>query len=237
MLTFVGTSGWDYPHWRGVFYPSGCPRSGWLDHYTHVFSTVEVNATFYRRIRPETLERWRTSTPEGFLWAVKASRLITHLRKLKGVENALETFLSDISLLGDKLGGVLFQLPPSLEFDPGVARAFLSLLPGVTRYALEARHPSWTSSEALSLLETHGIAWCIADTAGRYPYLEALTAGHAYVRLHGSRQLYASEYTLEELKAWAARIRSWGRDTFVYFDNDFMGHAPKNALILKELLG
>lgn len=113
----------------------------------------------------------------------------------------------------------------------------MSLLPGVTRYALEARHPSWTSSEALSLLETHGIAWCIADTAGRYPYLEALTAGHAYVRLHGSRQLYASEYTLEELKAWAARIRSWGRDTFVYFDNDFMGHAPKNALILKELLG
>jgi uncharacterized protein YecE (DUF72 family) len=237
MLTYVGTSGWDYPHWRGVFYPPGCPRARWLDHYARVFSTVEVNATFYRRIRGETLKRWRSSTPEGFLWAVKASRLITHLRKLKGVEEALETFFSDMSLLGEKLGPVLFQLPPSLEFDSGLARTFLGLLPGGTRYALEARHPSWTSDKALSLLKAHNIAWCIADTAGRFPYLEAITAGHAYIRLHGSRQLYASEYTPEELQAWANRIRSWDRDTYVYFDNDFMGFAPKNALRLRELLG
>jgi uncharacterized protein YecE (DUF72 family) len=236
MRTFIGTSGWDYRHWKGVFYPEGCPRTRWLDHYSRTFSTVEVNATFYHRIRQNTYLKWHSSTPEGFLWAVKASRFITHIRRLQGVEDSLDIFFSDVSTLGEKLGPLLFQFPPSLEFDGKTLEVFLGLLPAGGRYAVEARHPSWTGQDTLSMLREHNIAWCIADTAGRFPYLEAVTADYVYIRLHGSRKLYASEYTEGELRAWAHRIRSWERDAYVYFDNDFMGYAPKNALRLRELL-
>lgn len=236
MRAHIGTSGWDYRHWKGVFYPRDCPRTRWLDHYSRFFSTVEVNATFYHRIRESTYRKWRDSTPGGFLWAVKASRYITHIRRLKEVEESLDILFSDISSLGDKLGPILFQVPASLEFREETASAFFALLPGGHRYALEARHPSWTGEQALALLEKHGIAWCIADTADRFPYLEAVTADHVYIRLHGSRQLYASEYTVDELISWADKIRSWGKDAYVYFDNDFGGYAPKNALALREIL-
>jgi len=233
---YIGTSGWDYRHWRGNFYPQDRPRTKWLDYYSRIFDTVEVNATFYHRIRRSTYLKWRVSTPEGFLWAVKASRLITHIHRLKGVEEPLKIFFDDVSALGEKLGPLLFQLPPALEFDGATLRSFLDLLPSGGRYAVEARHPSWADETVLSLLRERNIAWCIADTAGRFPYLEAVTADYVYIRLHGSRKLYASEYTETELMSWAQRIRSWDRDAYVYFDNYFMGYAPKNALRLREML-
>jgi uncharacterized protein YecE (DUF72 family) len=236
MLTFIGTSGWNYDHWKGLFFPLDLPRSRWLDYYATVFATVEVNATFYRQVSGGAFEKWRSRTPEGFVWSVKAHRYITHIKRLRSIEDPLKTFLDSALFLGDKLGPILFQLPPSLVFEAPVAENFFSLLPRGCRYALEARHESWTGQEALDALERHGVAWCISDTAGRYPFLEAITAGFTYVRLHGSRRLYASEYTQEEIRGWADRIRSWGVPAYVYFDNDYLAYAPRNALELKQAL-
>ncbi len=232
----IGTSGWNYDHWRGVFYPEGLAKARWLDHYAGIFASIEVNATFYRLMRPSTFEKWRQKTPEGFLWSIKANRFITHIKRLKDVADPLNSFMESVRPLGEKLGPILFQLPPSLAFDRGLIRDFISLLPQGGRYVLEARHKSWLCDEALSCLKESGIAWCISDTAGRYPYLEAITAGHTYIRLHGSQRLYASCYTEGELQRWASRIREWGVDAHVYFDNDFMGYAPMNARRLMEIL-
>lgn len=232
----VGTSGWNYGHWVGPFYPEGLAKARWLEHYSSTFETVEVNATFYRSMRPSTFEKWRMATPDGFVWAVKANRYITHIKRLEEVSDSLVAFLESLEPLGEKLGPVLFQLPPSLVFDQVRVQSFLSLLPEGMRCVIEARNTSWTGAVALDCLKENDIAWCISDTAGRYPYLEALTADFAYIRLHGSRKLYSSCYTDEELQAWAERIRAWGVDSYVYFDNDFMGHAPQNALRLRELL-
>lgn len=232
----IGTSGWNYDHWKGVFYPETCKKNKWLEFYANTFSTLEVNATFYRHMKQSTFEKWRRTTPDGFLWSVKANRFITHIRRLQEVADALEKFFGSVSALKEKLGVVLFQLPPSLVFDRAVFDSFCALLPEGHRYSLEARHESWTSDEALALMGKNNIAWCISDTAGRYPYREAVTADFTYIRLHGSRRLYASAYTPDELASWAAKIRAFNRDTYVYFDNDFMGYAPKNASELRELL-
>lgn len=234
--TFIGTSGWNYDHWKERFYPAGYPKAGRLDYYMNHFSTVEVNATFYRQMSMDTFMKWRMKSPEDFVFSLKANRFITHIMKLKGVEDSVKTFISSVSALGPKLGPLLFQLPPSITFDEKVLESFLSLLPAGYRYTLEARHESWTSPEALAALGRYNVAWCIADTAGRFPYLEAITADFVYIRLHGSKKLYASDYTLTELARWADKIRSWGIDAYVYFDNDFMAHAPMNALQLKEIL-
>jgi uncharacterized protein YecE (DUF72 family) len=233
---FVGTSGWTYDHWRGPFYPQGLAKTRWLDYYARAFLTVEVNATFYRSMKPSTFEKWRQATPDGFLWSIKANRFITHLKRLRDVADPLKSFLESVNPLDTKLGAILFQLPPSLAFDKDLIQSFCELLPQSIRYSLEARHISWVCREALFCLRKSGVAWCISDTAGRYPYLETVTADFAYIRLHGSRSLCASRYTEEELKAWATKVRGFGVDAFVYFDNDFMGYAPTNALQLKELL-
>lgn len=236
MRVLIGTSGWNYDHWRGVFYPEGLAKTRWLQHYARTFAAVEVNATFYRAMRPATFEKWRSSTPDGFIWSVKANRLITHTKRLRNIQEPLHRFMESLLPLGDKLGTILFQLPPSLAFDEGLVRAFARTLPQGRRYTIEARHGTWTGHEALTCLEEEHIAWCISDTAGRYPYHEAVTCDFAYVRLHGSKRLYASCYTDDELRVWARKIRSWGMDTYVYFDNDFMGYAPMNAARLKEML-
>lgn len=232
----VGTSGWNYDHWRGVFYPDGLARSRWLGHYAGVFSSVEVNATFYRSMRPSTFEAWRSNTPGGFVWSLKANRFITHVRRLRDCREPLERFLGSVAVLGEKLGPVLFQLPPSLAFDGRTAMEFFALRPEGALWSIEARHASWTGDEALACLRQAGVAWCISDTAGRYPFLEAVTAPFVYIRLHGSRRLYASCYTEDELRERASRIRGCGCDAYVYFDNDHMGYAPANALLLMDLL-
>jgi uncharacterized protein YecE (DUF72 family) len=235
---YIGTSGWNYNHWRDAFYPRGCPKSKWLQYYARNFTTVEVNSTFYRQPKPETLENWRRKTPEGFLWAVKASRYITHIKRLKDTGESLERFFSAAGILKEKLGPVLFQLPPGLAFNEGVFEEFCTSLEKYRhRCTLEVRHKSWLEEIVLAKLEKHRIAFCISDTAGRYPYSETVTADFIYIRLHGSRKLYASDYTDEELRTWARKILAWNRDIYVYFDNDFGGYAPKNAARLKKILG
>lgn len=237
MNVHIGTSGWTYAHWQGHFYPPGLPRARWLDYYTECFQTVELNASFYRSLHDSTFENWYRKTPAGFLWSVKANRFITHIRRLKNAGPALEKFFLSVKPLQEKLGVVLFQLPPSLGFQKAEVDAFCRLLPPGMKCTIEARNREWFTDEALTCLEEHGIAWCIADTAGRYPYREAVTADFIYIRLHGSQSLYLSDYAEEELVSWAKKIRGWNRETFVYFDNDDMAYAPRNAQCLKALLG
>ncbi len=234
---YIGTSGWNYNHWRELFYPKDCPKTKWLDFYATHFGTVELNASFYRLPKPQVFENWRKRTPDTFLWAVKANRYITHIKRIKDVEEPLERFFSSAESLKEKLGPILFQLPPSLSFDEAVLRQFCQYLKGNHSYALEVRHPSWAQERAIDILRDNNIALCISDTAGRYPYIEEDTATFIYIRLHGSKKLYASEYSEEELEAYARKIRDWSRDTYLYFDNDYGGYAIKNAKRLKEILG
>jgi len=242
----VGTSGWNYEDWRGPFYPEDLPRTKWLEYYARNFQTIEVNATFYHEMRESTYRKWREATPAGFCWAVKANRFITHIRRLHYVEEPLKRFFGSVSALGDKLGPVLFQLPPSLAFDRTVLEEFSVTLHEVVRSsaglsegircAIEPRHESWMHEEALACLRELGLGFCISDTAGRYPYCEAVTSDFAYIRLHGPTTLYTSSYSDAQLKRWAARIQEFDRDTYIYFDNDFMAYAPNNALSLKRLV-
>jgi len=235
---YIGTSGWNYPHWRGVFYPTDCPKTRWLEYYAEQFPTVEVNATFYRLPKESTFEKWKNRTPEGFLWAVKANRYITHIKKLRDPEETLERFFPAVDRLGEKRAPILFQLPPSMVFDePRFEEFSRTLPPSGYRYTVEVRHASWLTDRFYMLLEKYAIALCISDTAGRYPYDETVTADFVYIRLHGSRELYASNYTEEELQCWAEKIATWNRDAYVYFDNDYEGYAPQNALRLADLLG
>ncbi|MFB3926922.1 MAG: DUF72 domain-containing protein [Syntrophales bacterium] len=233
----IGTSGWNYGHWRGIFYDEDWPKTKWLEFYARRFSTVEVNATFYHLPKPKTVENWRLRTPERFLWSVKASRYITHIKKLRDAREPLERFFNSAVLFGEKLGPVLFQLPPSLKYNEEVFTEFCRLLPRERRHVLEVRNKSWLADDAFSRMEDFNIALCISDTAGRYPYAEAVTADFTYIRLHGSKVLYASDYTEKELQEWARKIRKWKRDAYIYFDNDYAGYAPKNAMRLKEILG
>lgn len=231
----IGTSGWIYPHWKGVFYPEKLPQSKWLEFYADQFSSVELNATFYHLPRSETFANWHRRTPEHFLWAVKASRYITHIKKLNEPQEPLARLYAAVSGLKEKLGPILFQLPPSLSFHEEIFRDFCRSLNPAFRYALEVRNVQWLNDTLFAILAAHNIAFCIADTAGRYPYHEAVTADFVYVRLHGSQALYASEYSEAELKRWAQKITHWAKDAFVYFDNDYAGYAVKNARRLKEI--
>ncbi|HOE76857.1 MAG TPA: DUF72 domain-containing protein [Rectinema sp.] len=251
----VGTSGWNYEDWRGTFYPEKLPKTKWLEFYAEHFDSIEVNATFYHEMRQSTYERWRKVTPEGFCWAVKASRFITHIKRLHDVKEPLERFLGSASTLGDKLGVVLFQLPPSLAFEKGVLEEFSATLRGAgfgeagmrsgsitlrtlpaLRFAIEPRHKSWIQDEALDCLRALGFGFCVSDTGGRYPYREAVTSDFAYIRLHGPTSLYSSCYSDKELELWAQKIIAMNCDAYVYFDNDVMGYAPQNALTLKRFM-
>jgi uncharacterized protein YecE (DUF72 family) len=269
-LLRVGTSGWRYPHWRGDFYPRGLPQRLELSYLSERLPTAEINGTFYSLTRPETCSAWRAAVPEGFVFAVKGSRFITHMLKLGSFEVPLANFFSSGLLrLGALLGPVLWQLPPQLPWDEKRARPFFEALPrdvmeaerwarrhdrrttgraalrapdgraAPIRHAVEVRHPSWLTAEALALFRELDVALVAADSAGRHPQSFERTAGFAYVRLHGSRALYASRYTDTELARWADRIGAWLRaedDVYVYFDNDAEGHAPRDALRLQALL-
>jgi uncharacterized protein YecE (DUF72 family) len=183
-----------------------------------------------------TYETWREKTPKEFCWSVKVNRYITHIKRLKNIAEPLKKFFGQVAGLKEKLGVVLFQLPPTLIFEKEVFEAFCRLIPNDKCIAIEARHPSWITPQALCSLKKYNIAWCISDTAGRYPYLEAVTSDFIYIRLHGSEKLYVSEYSELQLNNWAEKIKKWDMETYVYFDNDALGHAPKNALRLKKYL-
>ncbi len=232
----IGTSGWTYKHWQRTFYPVKWPKSRWLEYYTGHFDTVELNASFYRLPSLKTFENWKARTTDHFLWSVKGSKYITHTKRLENHAEPLDRLYGVTAGLGEKLGVILFQLPPNLAFDEKVLRNFCKSLDPRIRHALEIRHSSWINGRAFRILREFNIALCTADTAGRYPSCEEMTADFAYIRLHGSRKLYASKYSEKELRTWAEKVNAWEKDIFIYFDNDFEGHAVDNAKRLKEII-
>ena len=234
----IGTSGWHYPHWRGPFYPEKFPASKMLEFYTRYFDTVELNNTFYRLPTEHGVKEWRAGVPKGFLFAAKGSRYLTHMKKLKDPEAGVAKYFDRIGALGNKLGPIVFQLPPHWEVNTERLEAFLEALPRRRHYAFELRDPSWHTAEVYRILRRHRAAFCMFEIAGFRSGYE-LTANFTYIRLHGPGDAYQGSYPPRTLKAWAKRIREWQhdlREIYVYFDNDQAGYAAKNALNLKRLL-
>jgi uncharacterized protein YecE (DUF72 family) len=235
---YIGTSGWVYPHWRDVFYPPKLPQSKWLGFYTQHFSTVELNNSFYRLPSEQAFSNWRDTSPEGFVYAVKVSRFITHIKRLKDVAEPVETFLGRARHLKEKLGPLLYQLPPNMHRNDDRLDSFLSLLPKGLRHVVEFRHESWLDEEVFDILRRHNVGLCVFDMPG-LPCPLGATADFAYIRFHGSTGLYWSCYSDEELEDWAQKISklAQGLDAvYIYFNNDAEGFAIKNAKTLAEKL-
>jgi uncharacterized protein YecE (DUF72 family) len=226
-----------YRHWRGLLYPEGLAQRRWLERYVQVFDTVELNATFYRLPTPETVERWRETAPPGFVFAVKGSRYLTHLKRLLDAGGGLERFYVPVSRFRSKLGPVLWQLPPHLKPDPPRLDRFLERLPP-GRHAVEFRDPDWYSEEVCAVLDRHGAAFCEHDHVKRPP--PRLTGRFRYVRFHGTTGRYSGRYGARALRPLAESYldsAARGTDVFVYFNNDLGGHAVTDALDLLALVG
>ena len=234
----IGTSGWNYPHWKGPFYPESLPKSRWLEYYTEHFDTVELNATFYRMPGESTVERWRAAVPSGFVFAVKGSRTVTHVMRLKDAAESATSLCERMSGLGDGLGPILWQLPPSLQRDDKRLEAFISALPDNVRHTIEFRHQSWWHPGIYALLEQHRVAVCLVDVPGfRSPALA--TTDFVYIRFHGATALYGGSYATAELAEWASALRGTAgpaRSIFAYFNNDSDAHAVANAMEFRRLL-
>lgn len=282
----IGISGWRYGPWRGVFYPQGLQQRRELEYASRQMNSIEINGTFYSLQRPASFKKWHDETPDDFVFAVKGPKYLTHMKKLSDIRQPLANFFaSGVLLLGKKLGPILWQFPPWWSYDHDRLSEFLKMLPRTSkkasafalehslkkddwiwtdavsntkiRYAFEPRHPSFFTEDFVKLLRKHNAALVFADTAGKWPYFEDLTADLIYCRLHGAKELYASGYTDEELDRWADRIEKWKvgkqprdakliakepykprekRDVFVYFDNDIKVHAPFDAISLANKL-
>lgn len=237
MAVRVGTSGYQYLHWRGVLYPPGLPLRAWLPRYAAYFDTVELNATFYRLPSPAAADRWREAVPGGFRFAVKGSRYLTHLKRLRDAGDGLRRFFQPIAHLGPTLGPILWQLPPQLAPDLDRLDAFLSRLPP-GRHAVEFRDPAWYGEETCALLDQHGAAFCEHDRVNRRPPRH--TGGFRYVRFHGTTGQYHGRYGPAAARRWAGDLLDWkltGADAFVYYNNDLGGAAVRDALDLLAALG
>jgi uncharacterized protein YecE (DUF72 family) len=284
---YIGISGWRYEPWRGVFYPPGLVQARELDYAARTLPTIEINGSFYSLQRPASYAAWYAATPPGFVFAVKGNRFLTHMLKLRGIETPLANVLaSGVFALREKLGPFLWQFPPQLRFDADKVEGFLRLLPHDTgqalemarghdeklagralleidavrplRHAIEVRHESFRDPAFIALLRKYNVALVVADTAGKWPDFEDVTADFVYIRLHGEHELYASGYEDASLARWAGRIRLWSegkqpadarlasevkpprrksRDVYCYFDNDIKVRAPFDALKLMEMLG
>ncbi len=235
----IGTSGWHYKHWRGPFYPEKLPASKMLEYYTQHFDTVELNNTFYRLPLETGLKVWWESTPKGFCFAAKGSRFLTHMKKLKDPIPGIDKYFERVDRLGNKLGPIVFQLPPNWEVDAGRLQAFLEALPPRHRYAFELRNPTWHTPEIFRLLRQHNAAHCIFEIAGFHSSCD-ITANFTYIRLHGPGNAYQGSYSPQALQEWARRIRQWQQDlraVYLYFDNDQAAFAVENARDLKRMLG
>ncbi|MDQ2843941.1 MAG: DUF72 domain-containing protein [Acidobacteriota bacterium] len=234
----VGTSGWHYKHWIGTFYPPRNSAANMLVFYQERFDTVELNNSFYQLPKKPALEKWRESTPPDFCFAVKGSRFLTHMKKLKDAEAGIVKFLEAVEVLREKLGPILFQLPPNWEIDASRLRSFLGALPPYHRYAFEFRNPTWEAPEIYRLLSEFRAAHCAFDLAGYQSPLH-VTADFTYLRLHGPGGKYQGTYSEEALVGWAERIAGWLRQptsVYIYFDNDDSGYAPADAARLKALV-
>jgi uncharacterized protein YecE (DUF72 family) len=235
----IGCSGWNYRSWREEFYPKGLPASRWLEHYATVFDTVEINTTFYRLARREAVERWATQTPEGFCFAVKASRYLTHVKRLTDLDVGVQRLVEPLEPLerAGRKGPMLWQLPPNFHRDDErLARALDALPPG--RHTFEFRHPSWFADEVYELLRWHSVALTIGDRRGLEFQTHEITADFTFVRFHYGHRGRRGNYSQRELREWAARIAGWSRsvDVYAYFNNDWEGFAPRNALALRRML-
>ncbi|HZZ14545.1 MAG TPA: DUF72 domain-containing protein [Candidatus Sulfotelmatobacter sp.] len=235
----IGTSGFHYKHWVGPFYPAKTPAAKMLDFYLQHFDTVELNNSFYRLPTAEAFDAWREATPADFVFAVKASRFITHNKKLKDPEHALDNLLPRAAHLGPKLGPILFQLPPHWRVNPERLQTLLEILPRDLRYTFEFRELSWITPTIISILKKFNAAFCIYELAGYHSPLH-ITADFAYIRLHGPTSgKYQGSYSKEKLQQWARQIKAWSNDLraiYVYFDNDQAGYAAANAVALKKVI-
>jgi len=265
----IGISGWRYGPWRRTFYPTGLPQRKELEFASQHFNSIENNGSFYFLQSVESWKQWYAQTPDDFEFSVKGSRFITHMKKLNDIEKPLANFFAQgILALRQKLGPILWQFPPGFSFDPERFDAFFRLLPRDTnealkmarrrdhrmtgcsylrvdrnrplRHAVEIRNSTFKTKEFVDLLRTHQIALVVADTAGKWPFMEETTADFMYARLHGDKQLYVSGYTPRALSHWASRVRAWrkkGQDVYVYFDNDVKVRAPFDAIRFTQRAG
>ena len=236
-MIYVGTSGWQYRDWKTRFYPEGLPQREWLSYFSTRFPTVEVNNSFYRLPNAETFERWGRESASGFVVAVKASRYITHIRRLRDAKDSVELFWERARRIGDKLGPVLFQLPPRFRADLDRLEEFLGVLPKGMRPAFEFRDRTWQSEDVYRLMEKAGTAWVIPDRPGwRVP--DVVTGGWAYLRFHeGGHAPRGAGYRRDKLRRWADRIAAYdARDVFAYFNNDPGAAAVRDAAVMMELL-
>lgn len=235
----IGCSGFLYDHWRGNFYPEDLSRGHWLEYYGKRFSTVELNVTFHRLPDRETFLKWYSSTPDGFTFSLKGSRFITHVKKLKDCKEPLEAFFSRASLLKEKLGVILWQLPPTFTLDVERLKDFIEdLKPYGMRNTFEFRNKMWINKKVIDLLKKEKATLCMADWPDFLDNLP-LTADFVYMRRHGAEGSYATSYSTESLKGDAKRIKAYlkqKKDVFIYFNNDAFGYAPRNARELASLL-
>ena len=246
-MLYIGTSGWNYPHWREIFYPKELSPKNYLAFFSKHFKTVEVNYSFYRLPSVSTYEKWRRETPENFIFSLKASRFITHIKRLNSVEKPFKEFLKRAENLKEKLGPILFQFPANFQASgENVKRLKKFTRETCGKYrlnqrlkcAFEFRHKSWAEKKIYNLLEDSNSAWVIADSPS-YPKVEKITADFIYIRMHGSKVLFGSNYSQEELKDLANKIKKWRRKTkniYIYFNNDAYGYAVQNAKFLSKLL-
>lgn len=231
----IGCSGWQYQHWRGDFYPAALPQSQWLDYYAERFDTVEINNTFYRLPEAATFAAWGRRAPRNFVYAVKASRYLTHMKKLKDPRDPLRRFFTRAKRLERAFGPVLYQLPPRWPLNLERLDTFLAALPRTRRHAIEFRDPSWYAPEALALLERHRVALCLHDMPGSTSVRRAV-GPFVYVRFHGV-QKYSGRYSdavLDDWAAWLAACATRGLAVYAYFNNDTGGHAPRDAVRLRD---
>lgn len=234
---WVGTSGWSYAHWDTVFYPKEAPANQHLKFYSDFFNTVEINTTFYHLPLPQTVKNWYKQVPPAFLFSIKASRYITHTKRLLDSADALKNFYTNIKYLKEKTGPILFQLPPSFALNLQRLEDFIALLDSQYAYTFEFRHPTWYTQKVYSLLKSHNIALCVTDLNGTLSPVK-MTADFAYVRLHGPKAAYRGRYSEEKLLEWKKQIQIWSKkgQVFLYFDNDEKSYAVKDGLALKDLL-
>jgi uncharacterized protein YecE (DUF72 family) len=239
-VLWIGTSGWQYRHWRGLLYPAGLPSARWFDLYAEHFATVELNVTFYRQPRPSVFEGWARRAPDDFLFAVKASRFLTHIRRLREPRDSVDRLMEGADRLGPHLGPILIQLPPNLEVEVERLAETLAAFPPGVRVAVEPRHRSWFCEPVRDLLREHGAALCWADRRGPRTPADPTwaTADWGYVRFHAGRASPRGCYGVDALAGWLERIRAgWaiGRDAFLFWNNDHRGCAPRDAARFADL--
>jgi len=235
---YIGCSGWHYDHWRILYYPEGLPKSKWLQFYAKQFNTVELNNSFYHLPSEKAFASWRESSPENFVFAVKVSRFITHIKRLRNLGSAVENFLSRACLLQDKLGPLLYQLPPNMKRNDELLEDFLSSLHRKCQHVFEFRHESWIDDSVFRILQQYNAGLCVFDMPG-FSCPSIATADFAYLRFHGSESLYSSCYSNEELSQWAKKIVQLGKNVkavYTYFNNDAEAFAVKNASTLIKFI-